>query len=237
MIFAYGNYVHAADEVNLAVAKRAVLSARGYRKCTKVQFTLNGVLQGTSPSDLTTAMANLEAAYYKHDQNAALYLSDGVTLSQHYINVGNTLGGVRSSGVTWGNADGTEYVTRRSYSVTLEADLNDGESNILEFREAITIVGNGGPRFVLLETLEGPPQYQVAAQRTIVRATQSGSAIGLLKPVDFPQPIWPNAVKQDQMQQSRTGPAVWRNGLWEYPCSWSYQFESNEMLSGTPTIR
>jgi hypothetical protein len=236
MIFQYGNYTHADNEVSLSVSKRAVLSGRGYRKCTRVVFGISGQLIATDTPTLTTKMATLENAYYYHDLNAGLYYSAG-GLTAHSLNVANTLGGVRSSGVKWGDGNGTEYVTRRTYSITLEADLNDGESNILEFRESISITGTGGPRFVLLETLEDQPQYQVTVQQTIVHATQSGSALGLLGYVDFPSPIWPDAVKQDLMNQARTGPAIWRRGAWEYPCSWSYQFESNQALSGTPTTR
>lgn len=237
MIFRYGSYSHAQDEVNLSVQKLAVLSKRGFRKATKVLFGISGVLIAADQASLTTAMAVLENAYYYHDLNAALYYTDGVTLSQHYINVSQTIGGVRSSGVKWGAGDGTEYVTRRSYSISLEADLADGESNILEFLETISVHGTGGQRFVLLETLEGPPQYQVTAQKTIVRATQSGSAVGLYGHVDYPAELWPNALKQDQAEKTKSGPAIWRNGAWEYPTSWNYQFESNQQLNGTPTIR
>ncbi len=236
--WAYGTYVHAASEVQLAVSKHAVFSARGYRQALNVSLTIAGKLISTDGTigTLTTQMQNLENYYAVDGLNCGLYLDSALTQpTQHVFNSGLTIGGTRVMSLEWANGDGTEYVTYRGYTITIQMTF-PGANNILEFHESISIKGNGGPRVIVLECLEGLPQPQTVCQFTKCTATQRGSAKGLFGYVPDPAPIWPNALRNDLVGDGKEGPIVAANGLWQFGSHWEFMYESNEPLGGIPTI-
>ena len=236
--FRYGNYIHAASEVQLSVSKKATFSARGLRQSLDVNFGISGVLISTdgTVATLTAQMNALENAYTSDGYSAGLYLDANCTVpTNHIINTALTIGGTRVMSLDWHHADGTELVTVRGYNITLHATF-PGVSNILEFHESISVTGNGGPRVIVLESLQGQPQPQTTCLYTKCTATQRGSAKGLFSWIPAPAPIWPQALRNDQAGGGLDGPVVAANGTWQFPSSWNYIYESNSPLSGSPTI-
>ena len=55
----------------------------------------------------------------------------------------------------------------------------------------MTIQGTGGPRKAYFETLRTRPIRQIVNDFTLVRMTQSGSAVGFLSYPFAPAPLWP----------------------------------------------
>lgn len=236
--FRYGPYIHVASEVQLAVSKHATFSARGYRQALDVTFHLSGVLISTDGTiaTLTTQMNSLENAYANDGLDAGLYLDSGCTnATNHIISSGQTIGGTRVMALEWVNGDGTEYVTKRGYSITLLATF-PGTNNLLEWHEGIFIRGNGGSRVIVLESLAGNPQPQTTCLNTKCTASQKGTAKGLFTWVPAPAPIWPGALRNDLIGGGLETPIRAANGTWQFPTSWDYSYESDGPLSGVPTI-
>ena len=235
MYFQYGNYQHADNSVNLTVAKRANQNSRGFTSHVTWQMTLEGVLipSSASQSQIKSDIQELESAYAFDGRDAGLYHDDG-TVSPHFLQSSRTLGGVRVASFEWLKDQQTgEYATGRSFKIMLEADV-PGNVTYQIFTESISVVGTGGPRFVLLETLGGPPQRQKVANRTSVRATQSGRAIGFRQYPPYPRPLWPAVEQVDRRRQDKGSPRNLHGAYIDWPISWSYSFLSHTPLGGIP---
>ena len=225
LYFKYGSYQHAAGDIVLSsIARSTEYSPRGDPQLSKLSWSLQGVIQGSSPSDLTSQLEALEAAYAKHGQHAGLYETGGVATVHQMPNAG-ALGGVRSSGVSYPQGDGIEYATMRSYAVTLDADYPFDGVTLLEFSETLSFVGTCGPRFVYLSTLNGPPEKQIVQKKTTQKVTQSGQALGYFNRPSPPPPLWPGDEHEDQRSISKTSPRVLFGRELDHGIQWSYSFE------------
>ncbi len=226
MIFQYGSYSHEDNEVSTVFRQSALFDQRGERRGLRKRLELKGVLLGTSQADLTTKMNALEAAYLIDAQNARLLLNNGA-VSHHSIVSSQSLTGVRVvQPPSFQPGDGAEYTLLRTYSIVLEADFL-GSSTILNFEEAVTIQGTGGQRFAYLETLNTLPVRQVVNSFTLVRMTQSGSAVGLQSYPFAPSPLWPALEDLGQRTFIRRSPRRNLNGFTDFPISWTYKFTSD----------
>jgi hypothetical protein len=182
------------------------------------------------------AIAEMREAYSTNGRDVGLFLDDGVTPTDHVIVSASTIGGVRVLSLEFPRGDGAEYSTFRTYRVVLEAEYTDASSNLLEYHEALSFDGTGGPRRVFLDVLEGLPQEQIGTQATTSRATQSGRAVGLAGYPIPPSPIWPAAELPDRRRLTLRTPERSGGQLLRYTVDWHYSFESIIPLAGTPTI-
>jgi hypothetical protein len=243
MYFQYGNYQHAHGEVNLSLTKRANRNARGFTAYTTWTMQLEGTLiaVGDTAAEMQASIhaqiLALENAYGLDGFDAGLFHDDG-SLTPHFLDSSASLGGVRVIGMEFDkdNRDG-QYATGRSYRITLEADFPNPAVALQQWTESLRIVGTGGPRTVHLETISGVPQKQVVNQRTIVRATQSGSAVGLRTYPLPPAPLFPGAELVDNREVSKGSPRNLHGAFVDWPINWSYQFEAAGSLNGTPNRR
>jgi hypothetical protein len=236
MLLRYGSYTHDQNECALVIEKRAVFSPRGERQFVRETWHVAGIKQAASQGALTAALAELRSAYNVNGRDAGLYLDDGATLTDHYLTSSATLGGVRVTGLDFPRGEGAEYSTFRTYRITLEADFPDTTTNLLEYDESLNFEGNGGPRRVFLEVLEGLPQEQIANQCTTCRATQHGRAVGYGTYPVPPPPIWPAAELADRRRIILRTPERYAGQFARYPVEWHYAFESIAPLAGTPHV-
>jgi hypothetical protein len=234
MIFAYGNYVHQNNEVSTVFRQSTLYDQRGNRRGLRKSIELSGVLHGDSQADLTIKLNELDAAYSQDGQNAILFLDNGTTQTHHKIINNDTLTGVRVvKPPSFSPGDGAEYSTFRSYTAILEADFV-GDSEVVSFEETVTVVGTGGPRFAYLETLEGLPVRQTVNLATLVRMTQSGSAVNYLSYPFAPGPLLASLEDVDQRTITRRSPKQQGRVLTDFPISWSYKFTSDVAISAIP---
>jgi hypothetical protein len=135
---------------------------------SKVVMAIDVIIDATSNAALTAKLAELEEAYAKQNQTCGLFHDNG-NPTVHYLPNANTIGGVRSSGVSYPTGESIEYVLSRSYSVTIEADypFND---QILEFQETLAFTGTCDERWVYLTCLNGPPERQIVEKVTTPKA-------------------------------------------------------------------
>lgn len=230
MIAKYGNYSHAVSEVSLSISNRAIESDMGVIYAHATTYGLSGRIHADTIALITTALADLEAAYKLQGRDFTLFDDDGTTATQHRILTANTMGGTRATAaISYPSSAGAEYVTYRNYTVTIEADvLVDANDRILSWQEEISTEGIGAGEFVYLPTLTGAWPRQRVTETTTILVTQSGSAVGLRTWPAFPAPVIsdPGALRGRPRLNRRT--PRYRNGeRWEWPCTWSFNFEVN----------
>lgn len=235
LYFRYGSYTHPAGEVLISSITRSVAeySPRGEPIVSRLSWTIEGILQGDDAADVSRRLVALERAYEQHNQVAGLYFVGGGSTA-HVMSPAGSLGGVRSSGVSYPKGDGAEYTTYRTYSVTLEADYPFDGLTLLEFQESVTFTGTGGKKTVFLPVLNGEPEKQTVLQRTTCKATQSGSAVGFKSYPPVPDRLWPADEIEEARSIARTSPMNLLGDKRNFGITWSYSYESAKPLTGLP---
>lgn len=224
------------------IRRKSAHDERGRRISILEQWMVEGFLQADTQALLGTAIQRLESAYAKERQDAYL-LFDDRRRTKHAMLSRWCLGGVKVTEPPWYPASaGGEYTTYRSFQLSLEGLhyaglsplIDDDPSETMEWEQTFTEIGTGGPRFVLLETRNGPPQKQRVAERSVVRAVQAGHAVGRTGYPSFPAPLFPADEHVEQRQRTRVSPKTVDKDKTDYAIQWSYSFESTGPLGGKP---
>lgn len=240
MYLKIGNYTHPIGEPALQISKQPVLSEGRVPIATTETWQITGLIVGSGQADIDAKIAALNNAYAQRGFDATLLLSDGVTPSQHVLKSSNTIGGVRVvGGPSFPDGKGAEYATKRTFSVTLEAEvpLANLDTAYMSFRETVSFSG-GGRRIAWTETKLGSPRPQLTRRNTIYRATQSGQAVGYRAYPVFPGFLLPQQYAVDAPLVTYGGATYRGNGVFtDYVFSWEVRYESDRPLSATPHLR
>jgi hypothetical protein len=192
----------------------------------------------------------MEAAYSSTAGNFVLLQNNGSTETDWKIDGSKTIGGIRCTRLEGLNGPGGVWDTYLDYEIDIEADFggigligggNAGGSTVMSSSETLSFRGTGGPRFVLREIRNGPPQKQIVSQRTPVYASQRGESVGLYGYPSPSNPIWPNHESLPDREITRaTANSVGGQGnsqqRREYRISWSYQFWAPGPLTANPSL-
>ncbi len=245
MYIQYGNYQHAVGEGALRVSKQSIYSRASTLTGVRLRYEVQGRLQIEDQGDpvanqaaMTLALAALEQAYAVDGHDFGLYQDDG-SPTEHVLLSADTLGGIKvTSPVSYPAGRGAEYSTFRNYELAVEGVVPNLVAGVAEWREVIEWFG-GGPEYVFLQTLTGPPQRQLLFEQTTYKATQSGYAVGSLGYVSPPAPLWPYALRPEacavsQASPERMGPL--NIAYCNFRTTWSYRFEDTAPLAGTPNF-
>lgn len=245
MYIQYGNYQHAIGEGAIRVTRRTEYSRANQLTGVRVRFEMQGRIQIDDTGDplanqaaMTDALNGLEAAYAVDGYDFGLYEDDG-TPTQHVLLNATTLGGVKvTSPLCYPVGAGAEYSTFRNYELAVEGFVPNVLAGVVDWQETVRWSG-GGPDYVFLQTLAGPPQKQLRVEQTTYKAVQSGYAVGNLSYVSPPGPLWPYALQPmassvTQASPERMGPLniPYRN----YRTTWTYSFEDVAPLFGAPNF-
>lgn len=224
-------YQHAVAEAELVPLAESNQDSLGNLIGIRKRYTIRGMLQADSPTQLTTRILALEAAYSISGGKLGLYHAPGVPTA-HVI---QDVRIVRPPSYPIGI--GGEYTTYRTYEIEVEAgvpaivDGGGGQQQLLSFQESFQQVG-GGPQFAYLPLLSGAPQRQIIRQQTPYRAVQVGRAAGTGGYPPFPSPQWPSQEHIDQRMQSRQRPLLNPNtSQTEYVIDWAYHYESETQFT------
>jgi hypothetical protein len=232
VIFKYGDYEHAANEVTVAgTSKEIIYSDEGWVEKVVRRMTISGVIKGSSQADLTTKLDNLELAYID-GKSAQLYHDDGSTpaSSMHGLTSGGTnTTDVRVKNFSYGPATGAEYATGRSFSITLENEewingvIGGAAANIVRYNEDFTFEG-GGPRVLPVNLAFETPIIQIISQYTATIITQRGEAIGRLSyPPVAPYIAHAGAVQDESRRViSKSAPRNNAGVQTDFPVRWLY---------------
>jgi len=231
VLISYGRYTFPIGWAALFIARTAEVNDAMQQLAIVEDWTLTGAVLGDTPAAVLSRVAQLEAAFSIHNQDLKILVPDTKQVAGALISR-ECIGGTRVvTPVNYPNGTGTEYVNRRSFTVTVRGKKETpGASGFLRsYSDTISYVGNGGPSTGHLEPLNGYPIKMQTRQRTLVRATQSGSAVGYLAYPVAPTPIFPFDVLNHTIQISygtphRLGDDSAKAYI-DFPVTWSYQFE------------
>jgi hypothetical protein len=236
----YGSYAHDLSEAAVSISRQGRFSEHGQLVSTVERWEITGTLHASDQATLFSAIASLNHFYSLQGQDVVLRFEGG-TATNHALLSGDCVGGVRVvEGPSFPEGRGAEYSTFRTYRIVVEGELPALGNALLHYYETLTFEG-GGPRWILLQTLNGLPQRQQVAQATPFRVTQQGEAVGYLSRPLPNSPIWPQAEHTDlrRIEYPRpksTGPRG-QTAYTEFPVRWSYYFESATPLVGSSMSR
>lgn len=234
----YGSLTFDADSCEVTMNIETLTNQRGVPYAQMVQMSVSGYLAGADTTAVNSACTTLQSALQSPYRDLVVYTDAGVATHLALYNVGSTTG-VIVSGPRFPVGRGAELVTMRKFEFSARAEypLTSGATVIQSFRESVSVTGTGGPRFIYKPALVGPPQKQVVQAQTVVRATQSGQAVGYLDYPTPPTPLWPQSEHEEQRQISRTG-GIFRGKTWQdFQISWVYQFEGVGSVNARPNLR
>jgi len=188
-----------------------------------------------APAELQKLIDKIKSAFTTDGRDFSVTFPNGV---KHIdLRSADFSGGLRiTKGPNFIGEGRGELVRRRSFELEITGEKIieviggvGGITSNVTFTESLSFRGNGGQRFVLIETMHGEPIKQVVNERTICRCVQSGSATRRGQNPIVPNAIFPDAEKQDERQIEFSNP-----GKDLYGASWSYVFESATALQGFP---
>lgn len=237
MYLKIGDYTHEIGGPQLAITQRPVLSEGGVPLAQIHAWQIQGIVTGSGQSDLDGKIADLLEAYRQTNFDATLLLSDGVTPSQHRLRSRDAVGGVRvASGPDFPEGKGAEYATRRTFAVTLEAEIpvSAAETALLHFRETLSLFG-GDRRIAWTETKQGPPRAQVTRRQSVYHAVQSGQAVGYLGYPSFPGFLFPPQYAIEAPRLTYGGGRRRASGdFTDFSLSWEVRYQADRPLAGLP---
>lgn len=239
LYFKTEHYTHAVGEVEFSQQRQAVRAQNSSLIIgARYIWTLTGKLLTSDPA---SAVAALEAAYALPITDAGLWDQDSGS-AIFRLQASQLVGGIQV-------VDGPNFppepghlINHVPYSLTLEGQTayDSGTpfgSGVLDFEETVSIIG-GGPRFIVQETMLGPPVKQYTNQQTPTRMTQVGRALGKDYWPTPPAARWPDHEHKDRHQVNYTTPQQPGAGGSQatgYMTTWAYEFTAAQPQSGFPT--
>jgi len=226
MILNYGSYAHADAECSISITRESIKGDQGQPVGIRESWQIRGRKNASDQASLNTALIALEKAYGVNGQDIYLSLNAGGS-SVHRITSDETVNGVIVESLSYPNGTGAQFTTFRDYEITVSAELSNdqfggSEGQTLNFSESIVYNGSGGPRYVVKETLGGPPVRQPLTQQTIQTVVQSGMAEAIRQ---YPQPSRP--IRPDYMPERYQVVNTTRSGGGQtrLVTRWSYTFQ------------
>lgn len=233
----YGSTLLPANSTDVTTVIRPTIGRYGNPLTYIHTVSLAGSVDGDTQAGCAASEAVIRAAFSRPYQDFALLLDSGAVSATKLLNAGS-ISGVRCMSLSFPNTyGGAEYATLRSFTATLEAEYLAGVDQLIDYTETVTIVGNGGPRRVMRESLNTEPVEQIVTPRTPVRATQTGRAVGLLGYPDPADPLWPLLLQNPDVAVTRETPKPGVNSNLEFTISWNYQYLSaTRLIGGNPAL-
>ncbi len=203
-----------------------------------VAYNVLLTLYGSSQDDVSRKEAAFRAALLVPNQDFVLTTDTGKVSSAAILSK-DTASGTRVVSISTPEAKGAEFVTRRTigFTVTAEYHVANTANAVVSWQEAITIVGNGGPRRSWRFPINAPPVRQTLTPYSLVRMTQTGQAVGYQARPIKPNPLYPQYIVNDAIQTTIASPERFGNGFVNWPIQWAYTFERGDgPLVGLPLL-
>lgn len=234
----WGTYAFNSNGCDITSRTRLITSESGRPIRYLTRCSVAGWLEADGQAAISTAEAALRAALRINYVDLKFLTDSGAATATSLIN-SQTYSGVRVvDGPNFEGREGAEYATVRQFTFDVEAEylIADAANAVLSFTETVSISGDGGPRTILRTPINTPVLVrQIVSQKTPVRATQSGRAVGHTRYPSAALPIWPRPIfLGDQSTVTRENPRQLGLGYVEYPIAWNYAFESDTPLVGAP---
>lgn len=234
----WGNYAFPTNAAEVTSRTGTEFNYSGFPLRYVITVAVKVTLDGDGQEDLSDAEDEMRAALAVPYQNLILKTDSGNQSSARLITSSSITGVRLKSGPNFGEAQGAEFVNRRTCEFEMEAEymIRGAENAVVSWRETVSIVGNGGPRRTWRFPLNANPIRQQVTKNSLVRATQSGEAIGHTRTPRRPLPIWPKFVVNESDGGTVDTPEPKGRAYLNYPVKWSYSFESGYPLVGLPSL-
>lgn len=201
------------------------------------EFDVRGYLSGADQTAITTAMNALKTALAKPYQDFTFKNDDTTNSSSVLLNSTSISGVTISDGPDFVLSNkGNEYGTQREFSFTVQADypLDNTQNLLLEFSESMEFWG-GGPKFAIMDAVEGKAQKHQYKTSTGFFCIQRGTIVGYRKEPPLPPCRWPNDLLEAP-NISPVSPEKFGKGYQGYRLSYSYRCGAVNPLIGKPTL-
>ena len=231
----YRNYTFQTAGAVFTVRRGIAFNEAYQRQTRTVQVELMGKLivasnvsEADAPAALKALTTRIEEAFSVDGGDLTVTHPNGVVALS--LKSANYIGGLRVTlEPSYLETGPGELIRQRSFEINVEglqdvlagAEIGGGNLGNLSFEETFSYEGTGGPRFVVIETMEGPPVEQQVNARTMCRCVQSGRA---RKRGSYPPPSPPLYPAKEQFSQR----AIERSSslIPDRETSWRYVFES-----------
>lgn len=244
MIVTYGGFSFTDNEAMVTFwGQQVEFDSRGRPRRLRRRMNIEGEIIATTPAGIDTRVAAIQTAFEVGGQDAGLYIPPS-TLTHIALSNSNSVSGVRIvQPPSFNMRDGmAHFATGLPFSIALEAEylLTQSGDSLVNYQETITYTGDGGPRRMVIEVVEGPPVTQTTTEQTPIVIEQSGSATGILDYPDVNPPLVAALLdRPDGIQVSRDVPRM-ENGIYtEFTARWNYRMTSDSdtfVAAGVPTF-
>jgi hypothetical protein len=208
-------------------------ASTGFKTGVVDNWVIKFRLRGDTQAEITTAVQAMYNAFSVDGRDIVLLDNNGNN-SAFVTNSSSTTSGVRINSIEFPDLVDAQYTTYIDGMITADAETVTNISATLLFSETFQVIGNGGPKVVILETARGLPIKQQTRQRTKVMARQTGTSRAFDVP-RTPVILFPNLLINEQVEESTT--ASIEGGKIVYTTSWSYPYQDVNYFSGTPQVR
>lgn len=225
MIVQYGSFAFNDQEAMASSWSRQLfVDGRGRNRLRKQRVLIEGEVIADGAAAIDARIATIKSAFELSGQSLSLLIPPS-TPTQISLDNSTSLSGVRVMGISVPQRDGRgDYATGLEFRIALEADylLSPGDS-LTQYTERITYTGNGGPRRVKTDVVEGDPIVQYTTEQTFITVKQEGLAVGILDYPDINPSVLPVALlDSEEVDEERETPQM-ENGVNIYfPVRWSY---------------
>lgn len=239
-VYFKNNPLFAANGASVTGETNLVRAGTGRPLRYEMLLKVRGYIDGTSQSDLTTRENNLRTLLINSYGDLELRQDSGAKSGLALANATSISGVVITSGPTFAEAEGAEYVTRRTVDFTGVAQfvIRGSEPAIVEWEEVFAFTGTCGPVTGWRPNLIGPWVQQQIYPSSTMKVTHTGRAVGHLVRPNPPPPKWAFPIEKQHLRRivqeagRRIGPAI--SAVIEPAVSWVYEYENNTPLVALP---
>lgn len=237
----YRSYDHADNEASAQMKRTARIGERGVRFIETEQWTIQGMLIGSTQAAISTEIEELIDAYSQDGGDLTLFLNSG-SESPHVLRSRDTIGGLRVVQLpSFPVGDGSEYaptgVSGRTYEIIVEADFAASNDNLISWSQSFSTRGvAGAERWAFGPTINGYWPRDIVNERMPITIVQRGSAVGRDRyPVPSP-PLFPADEHKELREIIRDDPERRNRDLTNFKIAWSYTFEALTARSGQAVV-
>jgi hypothetical protein len=238
----YGSYAFAVNGCEVTTRTSVIRSDTGRPIRYKVVVNVKAYIDGSGQADLTLKENQLRAVLAQPYGDLKLLQDSGADSSSALVSNNSITGVVITDGPHFGEAQGAEFINRRTAEFTGEAEyvINNSAAAVISFQEEVSIIGTGGPITNWRLAVNARPVEQVVYPFSTVRVLQVGTAVGHMIRPTAPPPFWSYPIEKVERRRitagsaRRVGPGLL--ALIQPSVSWQYEYESDRPLVALPNI-
>lgn len=229
----YSGYNFEANELNLvSLSVQKQYSPRRRRLQEIKTARCEGQILADSMATFLSRMQEIENAL-KVDGGNFIYTVNSST-GHSLLNDSSCVSGTKVIQRDFPRGDGSEFATRRTFSFTIQGTYDATDDDLISWQETVEVIGTGGPKFVILETVDRPYAMYVS-NASVQYFIQSGTAVGYANYPAFPGPNGAGLEFLDRRRETRMSGRQLGNAIRFYPIRWHYQMARDPTNFGQVT--